>query len=123
MKIKIRETGEIVEVAIEGNVLQENVNLFKNRLIDLIDNGKTKIVLNMVDTSYISSLCLAVIVNAKKRLIVNQGDIKIALVNHLVRNLLEITNLVKKVELFESVEDAIASFTKQTSKQVESGHA
>ncbi len=111
MKIKIRETGEVVEVAVEGNVLQENVNLFKNRIIDLIDSGKTKIVLNLVDTSYISSLCLAVIVNAKKKLVTKQGDIKIALVNQLVKNLLEITNLVKKVELYESVDDAVASFS------------
>jgi anti-anti-sigma factor len=111
MKIRIRETGEVVEVAIEGNVLQENVNLFKNRLLDLIDNGKIKIVLNLVDTSYISSLCLAVIVSAKKKLIIRQGDIKIALVNQLVKNLLEITNLVKKIELYDSVDDAVASFS------------
>ncbi|HEX2955929.1 MAG TPA: STAS domain-containing protein [Chitinispirillaceae bacterium] len=111
MKIKVREIGDVVEVAVEGNVLQENVNLFKNRIIDLIDNGKTKIILNLVDTSYISSLCLAVIVNAKKRLVAKQGDIKIALVNQLVKNLLEITNLVKKVELYESVDDAVASFS------------
>ena len=111
MKIRIREMGEVVEIAIEGNILQENVSLFKNRLVDLIENGKSKIVLNMVETSYVSSLCLAVIVNAKKRLVLKQGDIKIAMVNHLIRNLLEITNLVKKVELFDSVDEAIASFT------------
>ena len=43
----------------------------------------------------------------------SKGDLKIANVNRLIRNLLEITNLVKKIELFDSVEDAVASFTKK----------
>ena len=112
MKIRIREAGGIAEVAIDGNVLQENVNVFRNRLHDLIDNGTIQIVLNLVDTVYISSLCLAVIVDVKNRLAELGGDIKIALVNRLIRNLLEITNLVKKVELFDSLEEALAAFSK-----------
>lgn len=110
MKVRVIEHGDIVEVIVEGNVLQENVSYFKNRILDLINDGKIKIVLNMGSTDYISSLCLAVLIDAKSRLSILQGDLKIAVVNRLVRNLMEITNLVRKIEIYDTIEDATASF-------------
>lgn len=111
MRIKTHEKNGIVEVIIDGNVLQENVSIFKSRLNDLIENGQNQIVLNMVSVNYISSLCLAVIVDAKNRLIAINGDLKIALVNRLILNLLEITNLSKKIEIYDSIEEAINAFS------------
>lgn len=110
MKLRSIEHGDIVEMIIEENVLQENVSLFKNRIADFINNGKVKIVLNMTDTAYISSLCLAVLIDAKGKLVNLKGDLKIAAVNRLVRNLMEITNLVRKIEMYDSVDAAIDSF-------------
>jgi anti-anti-sigma factor len=112
MKVRVIEHGDIIEVIVEGNVLQENVSYFKTRILDLINDGKLKIVLNMGSTDYISSLCLAVLIDAKNRLSVLQGDLKIAVVNRLVRNLMEITNLVRKIEIYDTIEDATKSFLK-----------
>ena len=42
MKVRMREYDSIVELLIEGNIMQENVDVFRNRLNDLIDNGKIK---------------------------------------------------------------------------------
>lgn len=110
MKFRLRDINDIVEVSVEGNMTQENVTIFRNRLNDLIESGKDKIILNLVATSYISSVCLAVIVDAKNRLTKLGGDIKIAYVNRLIRNLLEITNLVKKIEVYDTVEEAAGAF-------------
>ena len=113
MNFKVIDRGDVVEVAIEGNILQENVDLLKGRFYDLIEHGKVNIVLNMAQSNYVSSLCLAIIVDVKNRLAQIKGDLKIANVNRLVRNLLEITNLVKKIDLFEDVDQAVASFKPQ----------
>ena len=113
MKFSIYEHDGVVELAIEGNILQESVDVLRGRFYELIEKGKVWIVLNMAQSNYVSSLCLAVIVDVKNRLAQSKGDLKIANVNRLIRNLLEITNLVKKIELFDSVEDAVASFTKK----------
>lgn len=115
MKIRIREIDDVTEMALDGNVVQENVDLFRNRVDDLIDNGKVRIVLNLVSANYISSLCLSVIVDAKNRLTLAGGDIKVAYVNRLIRNLFEITNLNKKIEIFDTVEDAAKSFPQHVS--------
>jgi anti-sigma B factor antagonist len=113
MKIRIVEHGDIVEIILDGNVLQENVSYMKTRIIDLINDGKRKVILNMEGTEYISSLCLAVLIDAKTRLTALRGDLKIAVVNRLVRNLMEITNLVRKIEIFDTIDDAKASFVVQ----------
>jgi anti-sigma B factor antagonist len=111
MKVRsIDHEMDIVEIILEGNVLQENVDYFKNRINDLITNGKVKIVLNMSNTEYISSLCLAVLIDAKSKLSNCKGDLKIAFVSRLVRNLMEITNLVRKIEIFDTVDEAINAF-------------
>ena len=112
MNFTVNERSGIVEVAIEGNVLQENVDTLKNRLYELIDNGKVHLVLNMAESNYVSSLCLAVIIDVKNRLSQMEGDLKIACVNRLIHNLLEITNLVKKIEIYDTVEGAAAAFKK-----------
>jgi anti-anti-sigma factor len=110
MKLTTREAGDVSVVSIEGNIMQEYVSVFRTRLGDLMERGRNRIVLEMSDSSYISSLCLAVIVDAKNRTVNAGGDIKIASGSKLIINLLEITNLDKKIELYGTVDAAISSF-------------
>jgi len=110
MNFKVREHGTIAEVVIEGNILQENVDLLKTRFFELIEEGTVKIILNMAQSNYVSSLCLAVIVDVKNRLVQEHGDLKLCNVNRLINNLLEITNLVKMIVVYDTVNEAVASF-------------
>ena len=110
MDIKTREVGDVLVAVIEGGILQENVDDFQNKLHSMCDKGWTKVVLDMEQCNYITSMCLAVISNAKKKFIAANGDIKIANVNRLIKNLFDITNLKKKIEILDSVENAVKSF-------------
>ncbi|HON11376.1 MAG TPA: STAS domain-containing protein [Chitinispirillaceae bacterium] len=111
MKLIIHELGDITEVIIDGNVLQENIAVLRTRLHDLVDNGKHKLVINLVAVNYLSSMGLAVIVDIKNRVSGLKGDLKLALANHLISNLLVITNLHKKIESFDTLEEALKSFS------------
>jgi anti-sigma B factor antagonist len=111
MKIKIQEKEVVTVVSLEGNVMQEDVTVFRSRLDDLLHNGKVRIVLDMNNVTYLSSMCLAVIVDMKSRLTAQQGDLKLASVNHLVRNLFEMTRLIKKIDIYESVDVAAEAFS------------
>lgn len=110
MKLKIQERDAVVVVGLEGNVMQEDVTMFRNRLDDLIHNGKIKIVLDLGRVSYLSSMSLAVIVEAKNHLLASHGDLKLASANNLIRNLFEMTRLIRKIEILDTVDDAIAAF-------------
>ncbi|MDD5676116.1 MAG: STAS domain-containing protein [Chitinivibrionales bacterium] len=111
MSLSVREEGTVAIVVITGNILQDNVSLFQIRLNELIENKKNNIVLDMHGSSYISSMGLAVIVDAKVRLEKVKGDIKLACANNLIKNLLETTRLIEKIKLFTTVEEAVASFS------------
>ena len=110
MNFQVKEHGTIAEVVIEGNILQENVDLLKSRFFELVEEGTVSIILNMAQSNYVSSLCLAVIVDVKNRLLQEKGDLRLCNVNRLIHNLLEITNLVKMIEVYDTIDDAIASF-------------
>lgn len=108
--IIINYTGEVAVLEIHGNILQESVDTFRNKLNYLLECGKTMMVLNLTDANYMSSLCLAVIIDVKLKLKKVNGDLKLAAPNHLIRNLMEITNLVKQFELYDTVNLAVKAF-------------
>jgi anti-sigma B factor antagonist len=110
MKTRLTESNDVSILTIEGNIMQEYVSVFQSRLSDLIERGRMKIVIDMSEASYISSLCLAVIVEAQNRTSAAGGGIKIASANKLVTNLFEITNLNKKIPIFGTVDGAVAAF-------------
>lgn len=110
MKIKIQENNQITVVSLEGNVMQEDAVIFRNRLDDLVQCGKIKIILDLSGVNFLSSMCLAVIVETKNQLKEIQGDIKLAAVNFLVKNLFDLTRLSNKFDIYNSVEEAALSF-------------
>jgi anti-anti-sigma factor len=110
MKIKIQEKGDIVIVSLDGNIMQEDVTLLRTRLDDLMHNGQVRIVLDMKGVSYLSSMCLAVIIDMKTRLSAQKGDLKLAAINQLIRNLFEMTRLIKKIDIYFTIDDACKAF-------------
>jgi len=110
MNLQINSIGEISVVSINGNMLHENVDVFKKTLLDLLDQKKVKIVLDFGSLIYISSLCLAALIDIKKKANELGGDLKLARINKLLQNLLESTTLVRKIETFPDVEAAVKSF-------------
>jgi anti-anti-sigma factor len=110
MDIEITATGEISVVRIDGNILHEHVNVFKSVLLDLVNQGKIKMVLDFGSLLYISSLCLAALIEIKKRVNELGGDLKLSHVNNVVQNLLESTTLIRKIEVFPDADAAVKSF-------------
>lgn len=110
MNLRADEIGGVSIIFIEGNVLQENAQALKKELHDLAKEGKIRLVLDLNDSDYISSMCLSTITEIKKRVNDLGGDIKLSRPNKLVRNLLEATNLIKVIETFNDVDAAVRSF-------------
>ncbi len=110
MKIRVIEEKNIAVVTVDGSISQECVPLFRVKLLELLMEGKCKLILDMQHTQYLSSMGLAVLVEVKKRATEVSGDLKLASMNYLVKNLLTMTNLIKKIEAFDSVEEAIAAY-------------
>lgn len=119
MNVSIKEIDDIVVVGINDSILQESVALLKTRLNDLIEDGKVWIVLDMSLADYLSSMGVAVMVEIKKCTVQSGGDLKLANVNQLTRNLLEYTHVDKKIEVFETVDKAVESIRAKRKRNIE----
>lgn len=111
MKTTTREEGDVIIVAVDGQIMHEDVEPFREALNKAVGNGWTKAVLDMEKCDYAVSMCLAVILRAKKMFLAVNGDVRIARYNHKVGALLSLSNLMKKVDLFDTVDEAVASFS------------
>ncbi|MBD3317270.1 MAG: anti-sigma factor antagonist [Chitinivibrionales bacterium] len=110
MKISTTNYGNVWALRVDRSILQENVPVLRERLSALIGEGKIRIVVDLSGASYLSSLGVAVIVDAKNRIAEAGGNLRLACVNQLIYNLLDITNLTKQLEIFDTVDEAVQSF-------------
>jgi anti-anti-sigma factor len=110
MELQDEEVGNVTVIHVKGNILQENVLAFRTNAFDLINAGRANIVLDMENSDYLNSTCLAAIIKIKKKAAALGGDLKLAHLNRHVHNLLESTFLIMKFEIFRDVTDAVESF-------------
>lgn len=102
------------------NVLIETVNIsratlkeaedFKNMLLQAIDNGERKIVVDFSQCDFVDSTFLGGLVVSLKRMTAAKGDIRLVGFRPPVRSMFELTRMHKVFEAFETVEDAVKSF-------------
>lgn len=108
MKITLKEVCEIIVVSPDSSILQENVPLLRSRLRKLVEEDGWKwVVLDLSSANYLSSVGVSVIVETKRRTAEGNGDMALACVNHLIHQLLDMTNVLRRVEVYPTVEEAI----------------
>ena len=110
MNMQTKMQNGVMIFSLEKEVVQEDVDVLQQRLMEILDNGNTKIVLDMSECSYITSMGLSTIFHAKKKFNEKNGDIKIARINTLIKNLFSLTNLNKTIDIFETLDEAVNAF-------------
>ncbi|MBN2035965.1 MAG: STAS domain-containing protein [Chitinispirillaceae bacterium] len=110
MTITIKNKDGISIVSLSGTIMHADIATIRNRLEDLMNNNKYKIVMNLQNVSYLSSMLLAVFIDIKNSASKKKGDLKLAGANDLIKNLFEMTKLVKKIELYDTIEDACKAY-------------
>jgi anti-sigma B factor antagonist len=73
--ISIDDKTHVVELA--GEVDLYSAPELKRRIVDAIDAGKTRIVVDLSQTTFIDSTTLGVLVGARKRLRANDGSLAV----------------------------------------------
>jgi len=112
MELTLKEQNGVAVVLINGGFIQENLDEFKKFMTDLFDKGSLNVVLDMGKCGYVTSMGLAAIFTFKKSFREAGGDIRIACINRLIRNLFQLTNLQMAADIFETVEEGVRSFQK-----------
>jgi|GEM_PF-761518 len=121
MRVTISEKEAVAVAAVDSSVLQENVPMLRSRLNQLLEENHRWIVIDLSKANYLSSMGVAVIVDIKLKSNRVNGDVKLACVNQLIRSLLDITNVSRRMDIFPTVDDAIAAIKKEIAQKEAGG--
>ena len=82
---------------------------FKERLVELIENGKTKIVVDLSDATFIDSTTLGVLVGGVKRLRPGGGSLALVCSDQNITKIFEITGLDRVFPIHETRDEALSA--------------
>ncbi|MBI4733908.1 MAG: STAS domain-containing protein [Rubrobacteridae bacterium] len=109
LKIESRETDGVGVLMLEGEVDVYTAPKLKSRMIDFVDEGKYKIVIDLQKVEFMDSSGLGVLVGGLKRVKSHDGSIALVCTHENILKIFRITGLVKVFPIYSTDEEAIAN--------------
>jgi anti-sigma B factor antagonist len=111
MQISERTIGDVALLDVKGRItLGDGDELLKDKVNQLVNGGKKKIILNLADVPYVDSAGLGEIVRTYTTVSRQGGSLKLLNLTKRISDLLAITKLLTVFETFDSEQEAIKSF-------------
>ena len=101
----VDETTHIVGV--RGEIDLFTAPEFKQRIGNAIDAGRTRVIVDLTQTTFIDSSSLGVLISAHRRLKLRHGQLVIVADHSAVRNTFRVTGLESVFDLVRTREDAL----------------
>ena len=95
-------------VAVSGEIDLFTAPEFKQRMSDLIDAGRSRVVVDLSETTFIDSSSLGVLIGAHRRLKARDGRLVVACREEAIMKTFRITGLDTVFTLTDSVEAALS---------------
>ena len=102
--------GEITLVRPVGKVHSGTYLSFEQRLLEIIEGGRHKLVVDFGAVPFCSSAGIRALMKARKAAQARSGDLRIANLQEDVRQVFESAGLPQILALHDTVQDAIVSF-------------
>jgi len=99
----------VVKVNLMRATLKE-AEEFKAKLMQEINMGRTKLVVDLNDCEFIDSTFLGALVVSLKKVTAHGGDLRLVGFQPAVRSMFELTRMYRVFETFEGTEEALTSF-------------
>lgn len=113
MTIIEKAVGEVIVLELTGKIMGgPDASLLNDKLHDLLDKGKTKVIADLAGVSWMNSSGLGILIGGLTTMRNNGGDLKLSGVTERIQNLLMITKLLTVFDAHDSLEKAVASFKK-----------
>lgn len=102
--------GDVLVVAVVGQLVVGNRQEFKQLVLDELERGARRFVVDFSETGYVDSSGLGALVSLNKRLRELGGELRLAALNDDLRTLFELTRLDTLFRLFGSRAEALVDF-------------
>jgi anti-sigma B factor antagonist len=113
LAIEERPVGDVTILVLTGQMLLDDGDLaFGKRINDLLDRGRTKVVLDLGGVTYIDSSGIGMLAGKLKRMKEHGGDIRLLHLNPRAESLFGMLKLFIVFERFEDESAAVRSFVR-----------
>ncbi len=111
MQLNITEQSDIVEISVEEERMDaHNSGDLKEQMLQLFDEGKCNLVIDLSAVRFIDSSGLGALVSGFKNASAMEGSLKLCGLQPQVRSMFELTRLHRVFEIFTSMDEALNSF-------------
>ncbi len=104
------EATGVTIVGVDGQLIVGNRHDLKKKVLEAVEAGETKFVIDFAATGYIDSSGLGVLVSLAKKVRESGGELRLAALNADLRTLFELTKLDNLFTIADSTEEAVAAF-------------
>ena len=111
MTLTERRAGDVSILDLKGRlVLEDGDAVLRQRINDLVAQGRLKILVNLQDVTYVDSCGVGVLIAKYVSLRKKGGDVKLLHLTSRSHRVMEISKLLSVFETFDSEDHALRSF-------------
>ena len=111
MQLNMTEQGDIVQIEVaEERMDAHNSGDLKEQMLQLFDEGKCNLVIDLSQVRFIDSSGLGALVSGFKNASAREGSLKLCCLQPQVRSMFELTRLHRVFEILPTLEEAVNSF-------------
>jgi len=115
LNISVRENQGVAILELNGRiVLGPETQTLREQVMQLLAEGKKRIVLNLANVTYVDSAGVGTLVNAYTSATRQGGSVKLLNLSDRPRETLQLTRLLTVFDVCENVADAVARFNQET---------
>jgi len=110
MAFAVSRVGEVTVVDVDGQLIVGNRQELKQKVLQELERGARKFLIDFTGTGYIDSSGLGVLVSLSKKVREQGGELRLSSLNEDLRTLFELTKLDTLFRIAGSREEGLSSF-------------
>ena len=110
MAFEVTKQGDVTVLDVEGQLIVGNRQELKQKVLEELEGGERRFLIDFDRTGYIDSSGLGVLVSLSKKIREQGGELRLANLNEDLRTLFELTKLDTLFQISNSREEALSSF-------------
>ncbi len=107
MTFQVTKSGDVLVIDVEGQLIVGNRQELKQKVLEELEGGERKFVVDFSNTGYIDSSGLGVLVSLSKKIREQGGELRLASLNEDLRTLFELTKLDTLFQIADSRDEAL----------------
>ena len=107
MTFNVSREGEVTVVDVAGQLIVGNRQKLKKKVLDELEGGARRFLVDFTDTAYIDSSGLGILVSLSKKIREAGGELRLSSLNEDLRTLFELTKLDTLFRIADSRQEGL----------------